>query len=137
MDIYFRDDLRSVAMTLRQLSKYLCSFLIAKQEELNSSIAKGIVGMEYGRMSNLKGDGDGFSSESIDNSEKPVNESKSPKRVHFVTNIEEIVSLIDEDSVLANFTNTECTNEATNQLRVDLNACLEKLKEEAAAISGT
>lgn len=119
-------------MTLRQLTKYLCSFLITKQEELNNSIVERMNGMECGGIFN-NGGGDGCAIESIDASDNPVNEARSPRRVHFVPNIEEIVSLIDENSVLADFTNTDGFNEETNHLK--LNACLEKLNQEAAALS--
>lgn len=124
--------MRSVATTLRQLSKYLCSFLLTKQEELNNSIVERMNGMECGGIAN--GSGDRYGIESSDNCEKPENEIRSPRRVHFVPNIEEIVSLIDENSVLADFTNTEGTNEEHNHL--ELNTCLKKLNEEAAALSG-
>jgi len=43
------------------------------------------------------------------------------------------VSLIDENSVLADFT-TEGTSEEHNHL--ELNKCLKKLNDEAAALSG-
>lgn len=119
-------------MTLRQLSKYLCSFLINKQEELNNSIVECMNGMECGGIGN--GSGDSCTIKSTDNCENPVNETRSPRRVHFIPNIEEIVSLIDENSVLADFTNTEGISEEINHLK--LNACLEKLNEEAAALSG-
>ncbi|XP_022168561.1 golgin subfamily A member 4-like [Myzus persicae] len=125
-----RDDLRSIATTLRQLSKYLCSFLLTKQEELNNSIVECMNGMECGGV--LRGRGDGYGIESTDNCEKPVNEIRSPRRVHFIPNIEEIVSLIDENSVLADFT-TEGTSEEHNHL--ELNTCLKKLNDEAAALS--
>ncbi|KAL5235793.1 hypothetical protein ACI65C_003203 [Semiaphis heraclei] len=126
-----RDDLRSVATTLRQLSKYLCSFLLTKQEELNNSIVERMNGMECGGV--LKGGGDRYIIESsTDNCEKPVHEMRSPRRVHFIPNIEEIVSLIDEHSVLADFT-TEGTSEEHNHL--ELNTCLKKLNDEAAALS--
>ncbi|XP_015379167.1 PREDICTED: putative leucine-rich repeat-containing protein DDB_G0290503 isoform X2 [Diuraphis noxia] len=125
-----RDDLRSVATTLRQLSKYLCSFLLTKQEELNNSIVERMNGMKCGGV--LEGGGDRYGIESTDNCEKPVNEMRSPRRVHFIPNIEEIVSLIDEHSVLADFT-TEGTSEDHNHL--ELNSCLKKLNDEAAALS--
>lgn len=133
ININFRDDLRSVAMTLRQLSKYLCSFLITKQEELNNSIVERMNGMKCGGIHNGKGDGDFCPTEAISTHENTENET-SPRRVHFVPNIEEIVSLIDENSVLADFTNTEITNEETNH--VELNECLQKLNKEAAVLSG-
>lgn len=124
--------MRSVATTLRQLSKYLCSFLLTKQEELNNSIVERMNGMECGGV--LKGGGDRYIIESsTDNCEKPVHEMRSPRRVHFIPNIEEIVSLIDEHSVLADFT-TEGTSEEHNHL--ELNTCLKKLNDEAAALSG-
>jgi len=125
--------LRSVATTLRQLSKYLCSFLLTKQEELNNSIVECMNGMECGGI--LNGGGDKYDIELTDNSKKSANEIRSPRRVHFVPNIEEIVSLIDEHSVLAEFTNTEGNSEEHNHL--ELNTCLKKLNEEAAALSGT
>ncbi|CAI6360394.1 unnamed protein product [Macrosiphum euphorbiae] len=125
-----RDDLRSVATTLRHLSKYLCSFLLTKQEELNNSIVERMNGMECGGV--LRGGGDRYVIESTENCEKPINEIRSPRRVHFIPNIEEIVSLIDEHSVLADFT-TEGTSEEHNHL--ELNTCLKKLNEEAAALS--
>lgn len=89
--------------------------------------------MEYDEISHFNGGGD-------QNTHAPINENlekeaKTQKRVHFVSNIEEIASLIDENSVLADFTNIEGTSEETNQFRTDLNACLEKLKEEAAILS--
>lgn len=126
-----RDDLRSVATTLRQLSKYLCSFLLTKQEELNNSIVERMNGMECGGV--LNGSGDKYGIESTDSCEKTIDGTRSPRRVHFVPNIEEIVSLIDENSVLADFTNTEGTIEERNHLK--LNTCLKKLNEEAAALS--
>lgn len=126
---FFRDNLRSVAMTLRQLSKYLCSFLINKQEELNNSIVEHMNGIECGTFGNS---GDHCHARSLDKCENPA-EATSPKRVHFVPNIEEIVSLIDENSVLADFTNIEGINEEIDHLK--LNTCLEKLNEEAAALS--
>jgi len=119
-----------VATTLRQLSKYLCSFLLTKQEELNNSIVERMNGMECGGV--LRGGGDLYGIELTDNCEKPINEI-SPRRVHFIPNIEEIVSLIDEHSVLADFT-TEGTSEEHNHL--ELNTCLKKLNEEAAALCG-
>jgi len=88
-------------------------------------------GMECGGV--LKSGGDGYGIESTDTCEKPVNEMRSPRRVHFIPNIEEIVSLIDEHSVLADFT-TEGTSEEHNHL--ELNTCLKKLNDEAAALSG-
>lgn len=122
-------------MTLRQLSKYLCSFLITKQEELNNSIVERMNGMECGGISNDNGGGgDRCVNESVNKCENPVNEARSPRRVHFVPNIEEIVSLIDENSVLADFTNIEGSSEEINHLK--LNACIDKLNEEAAALSG-
>lgn len=124
--------MRSVATTLRQLSKYLCSFLLTKQEELNNSIVERMNGMECGGV--LNGGGDKYGVESTDGCEKIIDGTRSPRRVHFVPNIEEIVSLIDENSVLADFTNTEGTIEEHNHLK--LNTCLKKLNEEAAALSG-
>lgn len=121
-------------MTLRQLSKYLCSFLITKQEKLNNSIVERMNEMGCGGIINGNGAGDIYAIEKINKIENGENEERSPKRVHFVSNIEEIVSLIDENSVLADFTNTEITNEETNH--VELNACLKKLNKEAAALSG-
>jgi len=88
-------------------------------------------GMECGGV--LRGGGDRYAIESTDNCEKHVNEIRSPRRVHFIPNIEEIVSLIDEHSVLADFT-SEGTTEEHNHL--ELNTCLRKLNEEAAALSG-
>ncbi|KAL4107286.1 hypothetical protein QTP88_017654 [Uroleucon formosanum] len=123
-----RDDLRSVATTLRQLSKYLCSFLLTKQEELNNSIVERMNGMECGGV--LRGGGDLYGIKLTDDCEKSINEI-SPRRVHFIPNIEEIVSLIDEHSVLADFT-IEKTREERNHL--ELNTCLKKLNEEAAAL---
>jgi len=117
-------------MTLRQLSKYLCSFLINKQEELNNSIVERMNGMECGEIRNS---GDHCTFKSMDKCENST-KTRNPRRVHFVSNIEEIVSLIDENSVLADFTNVEGINEEINHL--ELNACLEKLNEEAAALSG-
>ncbi|XP_025420467.1 COP1-interactive protein 1-like [Sipha flava] len=125
-----RDDLRSVAMSLRQLSKYLCSFLITKQEELNNSIVDHVNGMGCDGISDA---GDRHVIASIDEFKNSVNGVKNSRRVHFIPNIEEIVSLIDENSILADFTNTDGTNEEINHLK--LNACLEKLNEEAAALS--
>lgn len=119
-------------MTLRQLSKYLCSILINKQEELNNSIVERMNGMECGGIRNDCGDGCVI--KSIDKCENPLNETRSPRRVHFVPNIEDIVSLIDENSLLADFTSTEGASEETNHL--ELKACLEKLNEEAAALYG-
>lgn len=119
-------------MSLRQLSKYLCSFLITKQEELNSSILECMNGMRCGGISDY---GDCHAIASVDECDDPVNGVRSPRRVHFIPNIEEIVSLIDENSILADFTNTDGTNEEINHLK--LNACLEKLNEEAAVLSGT
>lgn len=116
-------------MSLRQLSKYLCSFLISKQEELNSSIVEQI-----NRMAGDGISGNGDNHASIDDCENPVNGIRSSRKVHFIPNIEEIVSLIDENSILADFTNSDGTNEESNHLK--LNACLEKLNEEAAALSG-
>lgn len=121
-------------MTLRQLSKYLCSFLITKQEELNNSIIERINGMECGGIINGSGAGDVNTIEALDKIESGENEIKNSRRVHFVPNIEEIVSLIDENSVLAEFTNTEIINEETNY--VEINACLKKLNKEAAVLSG-
>lgn len=118
-------------MSLRQLSKYLCSFLITKQEELNNSIVERMNGM---RCVGISDSGDSHVTASIDECENSVNGVKSPRRVHFIPNIEEIVSLIDENSILADFTNVDGTNEEINHLK--LNACLEKLNEEAAALSG-
>lgn len=120
-------------MTLRQLTKHLCLFLITKQEKLNNSIVERMNGMECGGICN-DGGGDGCAIESTDVHDNYANESSSPRRVHFVPNIEEIVSLIDENSILADFTNTDGTNEETNHLK--LNACLEKLNQEANALSG-
>lgn len=129
MSIYYRDDLRSVAMTLRQLSKYLCSFLMSKQEELNNSIVEHMNGgIGCDKISN-----GGSDIECIDTCENHTNEVKIPKKVHFVPNIGEIVSLIDENSILADFTNLEGNTEETNNL--ELNACLKKLNEEAATLS--
>lgn len=126
--IYYRDDLRSVAMTLRQLSKYLCSFLVSKQEELNNSIIEHMNGIGGDKIMN------GSSTiELIDTYENHINEVKIPKKVHFIPNIGEIVSLIDENSILADFTNLEGNTEETNNL--ELNACLKKLNEEAATLS--
>lgn len=71
--------------------------------------------------------------ELIDKCKNPLNVVKIPRKVHFVPNIGEIVSLIDENSVLADFTNLEGTSEETNNL--ELNACLKKLNEEAATLS--
>ncbi|XP_050438776.1 putative leucine-rich repeat-containing protein DDB_G0290503 isoform X2 [Adelges cooleyi] len=129
-----RDDLRTVAMTLRQLTKHLCSFLIDQQEELNNSIVEHMNEMECGGISN-GGAGDGCHINSTDEFHGLVQESRSPRRVHFVPNIEEIVSLIDENSILADFTNVDASGDTSNLLRSNLNACLEKLKEEAATLS--
>jgi hypothetical protein len=118
-------------MSLRQLSKYLCSFLITKQEELNNSIVDHVNGMGCDGISDA---GDRHVIASIDEFKNSVNGVKNSRRVHFIPNIEEIVSLIDENSILADFTNTDGTNEEINHLK--LNACLEKLNEEAAALSG-
>jgi len=78
--------------------------------------------------------GDHCPSTSIDKCKNPT-EIRGPKRVHFISNIEEIVSLLDENSVLADFTNVKGISEEINHL--ELNACLEKLNEEAATLSGT
>lgn len=119
-------------MTLRQLSKYLCTFLITKQEDLNHSIVEHMNGMGYGGFSNNNDCGDGCSIKLTEKFENTINEARSPRRVHFVPNIGEIVTLIDENSVLADFTSTDGTCEETDHSK--LNACLEKLNEEAAAL---
>lgn len=87
--------------------------------------------MECSEISNYNGAGD---IESVDMCENIVNKDRSPKRVHFVTNIEDIVSLIDENSVLAEYTNTKQMNEEINHL--EFNSCLKKLNEEVAVLSG-
>jgi len=106
---------------------------MTKQEELNNSIVEHMNCMECGGISNKNDRVNGCSTQSIEKCDNLVNEDRSPRRVHFVPNIEEIVSLIDENSVLADFTNTEGTCEETYHLK--LNACLEKLNKEAAALS--
>lgn len=121
-------------MTLRQLSKYLCTFLMTKQEELNNSIVQQLNEAECCRIYSNKSEGDGCNIQLTNKCSNPVNGDRSPKRVHFVPNIEEIVSLIDENSILADFTNTGGTCEETDHLKI--NACLKKLNEEAAALSG-
>lgn len=118
-------------MTLRQLSKYLCSFLLTKQDELNNSIVEHMNGIGCGKISNCGGDSHAI--DLIDKCANPLNEVKIPKKVQFVPNIGDIVSLIDENSILADFTNLEGTSEETNNS--ELNACLKKLKEEAATLS--
>lgn len=90
--------------------------------------------IECGGFSSDNGAGDICAIESIDKCENSVNEDKSPRRVHFVPNIEDIVSLIDENSILADFTNAEKTNEDINHS--EFNSCLKKLNKEVAALSG-
>lgn len=123
-------------MTLRQLTKYLCAFLIDQPEELHYSFDEHI--------NEIKCDGI-IKSGSRDSSNinlshelhKSGNESNSPRKIHFVPNIEKIVLLIEEKSILADFTNIESTVDPPSRLNSALNTCLEKLKEETTALSST
>ncbi|XP_012253145.2 A-kinase anchor protein 9 isoform X3 [Athalia rosae] len=144
-----RDNLHKTCLTLKTFVSELINYFTMCEEEVNNTLiyevlktqlSKSVVmesDKEQASFNNIEGHGDNLSS----NISCPAAETalvKPPvaniKRVHFAPRHATIKTLMKDDSSLSEL--TDCETDIAQELKIELDNCLDRLKSEAAQILG-
>jgi hypothetical protein len=110
--------LQKTCVTLKELVSQLINYFNECEEELNSTLISEVLKKQLIRSdSSLPFD---------------INQITKSKRVHFAPQSNEISSIIGSDSNLQNLINRE--QDIKKVLKSDLDACLQRLKDDSANI---
>lgn len=120
--IFFRDALRKINVAVHNFGKVLTDYLTNCEEELNNTIVNQLVNGDRLRENfSTSFEGDSICDISDMNAEEGV------KKVHFAPDVTELLASFCSDH---DFT----SNRSVSVFESKLNACLERLKNEAAAV---